>query len=159
MLLLVPLIALMACHKKKDLTPFRWMSGKWKGEALGDTLNRQGTPIIYEEWSAVQNNRMTGTSCELQNGDTVFSQTMTLEQRGDDFYYVANVKENGGPVDFKFTGTHRDSMIFENPAHDFPQRIVYFHDADKGMYARIDGKDKGKYSYMEFRYHRTQTAE
>lgn len=145
------LIGLMSCHKKKDLTPFRWMSGKWKGET--------DRSVLYEEWSAVQNDKMYGKSWEMQGNDTVFSEAITLEQRGDDFYYVANVKENGGPVDFKFTGKHRDSIIFENPAHDFPQRVIYFHDADKGMYACIDGLQNGKYLRTEFRFHRHDTVD
>ncbi|MGH8854313.1 MAG: hypothetical protein ACREWI_08545 [Telluria sp.] len=33
--------------------------------------------------------------------------------------------------------------MFENPAHDFPQRIIYRRVGDTGLHARIEGKGKG----------------
>lgn len=147
LLLSFPLFLLFSCSSKKDdLGQFSWMSGKWKG--------RSGGFLFYEQWSAAEGNCMSGYGCEISAEDTVFSEKIVLEQRGESFYYTPDVKENGAPVDFKFTGADHDSLIFENPAHDFPQRIIYFHTAADSMYACIDGKNKGRYTRIEFLFAR-----
>ncbi len=142
-----PLLIFLSCSSKKsDISQFGWLSGKWVGTVKGE--------IFYEEWSEPQGMIMTGHGYEVKGNDTVFSENIKIEQRGTDFFYIPDVKENNGPVDFKFTGASNDSLIFENPQHDFPQRIVYFHTSGHQMYACIDGKNKGQYMRVEFPFER-----
>ena len=42
-------------------------------------------------------------------------------------------------------------VVFENPVHDFPQRIIYWKDG-ADLRARIEGTQKGKEGSMEWRW-------
>jgi hypothetical protein len=45
----------------------------------------------------------------------------------DEFYYSARVlnQNEGNTIAFKWKGTEDNCELFENPGHDFPQRIKY----------------------------------
>jgi hypothetical protein len=46
--------------------------------------------------------------------------------------------------------------VFENPQHDFPQRIIYKRDGADGLKARIEGESKGKPKAFDYPMQRTQ---
>ena len=45
-------------------------------------------------------------------------------------------------------------VVFENLAHDFPQRIIYRRNADASVTARIEGTVKGESRGRDFPYTR-----
>jgi hypothetical protein len=49
------------------------------------------------------------------------------------------------------------TVIFENPAHDFPQRVGYKRDGDS-LLAWIEGAVNGKSRRVEFPYRRASCA-
>ena len=52
-----------------------------------------------------------------------------------------------------------DSMaVFENPEHDFPQRIIYRRSAADSLHARIEGPRNGQVRGVDFRYGRVSCA-
>ncbi len=131
-----------------SISDFSWLQGKWEGTA--DGMN------FFEEWKPISGNVMNGKGGAISGTDTVFSEKINIEQRGDEIFYIPDVKENAGPVDFKFTGIKADSIVFENPKHDFPQRILYFRLPSDKLYACIDGLEKGKYKRIEFSYQKAK---
>ncbi len=142
-------ISLFSCGNKKiAISDFVWLQGKWAGT--------DGGMDFFEDWDSLNGNSMSGQGGAISGTDTVFSEKLKLEQRGEELFYIPNVKENGGSVDFKFSGYKNDSIVFENPAHDFPQRIVYFKLPDNKLYACIDGLNAGKYQKMEFAYQKAK---
>ncbi len=44
------------------------------------------------------------------------------------------------------------TATFENPEHDFPQRLRYWKGEDGALLARIDGKDHGTPKAEDFRF-------
>jgi hypothetical protein len=44
--------------------------------------------------------------------------------------------------------------VFENPAHDFPQRIIYRRGSEGWLYATIEGKLKGEDRKVVYPYRR-----
>jgi hypothetical protein len=138
----VAMIVVSCSNKKNNISDFSWLSGKWSGIVNGSEF--------FEAWQPLQGNLLSGMGGAVMNNDTVFSEKIRIEQRGEDIFYTATVSENGGPVDFKFTGYKSDSLVFENQEHDFPQRVVYFKHSNDKLYACIDGKKSGVYSRMEF---------
>ena len=117
------------------LAPLAFMSGCWE--------MKQGPMTIEEQWSKPAAETMMGLSRTMKAGRTVFSEFMRIEKQGADFYYTPRIGTKQAPVPFKMTKATADEAVFENPAHDFPQRILYRKTAD-GLFARIDGVDKGK---------------
>ncbi len=141
-------ILLFSCEKKFSISDFSWLQGKWIG--TDDGL------AFFEKWDSISENMMHGKGGAISGKDTVFSEKLKIEQRGENIFYVPTVKENASPVDFKFMGYKNDSLIFENPLHDFPQRIIYFQLPNNKLYACIDGLKAGKYSRIEFSYQNTE---
>lgn len=45
-------------------------------------------------------------------------------------------------------------LVFENPAHDFPQRIIYRRRGADSVLARIEGQMDGQQRGMDFPYRR-----
>ncbi len=146
---IVVCLLLISCSGNKiTISDFAWLEGKWEGTSKEMSF--------YEEWSSINGNSMTGKGGAISGSDTVFSESIKIEQRGEEVFYIPSVKENIGAVDFKFTGYKNDSIVFENPAHDFPQRIVYFRLPNNKLYACIDGLNAGKYERIEFSYQKTK---
>lgn len=134
-----------ACKQDEtSIQQFGWLEGKWVG-ALGDNQ-------FYEQWQSIEGNSMSGEGGEIKGMDTIFSEKIKIEQRGEELFYIPTVDQNDGPVEFKFTGLKNDSIVFENQTHDFPQRIIYYRLPGDKLYACIDGIMSGQYSRIEFSY-------
>jgi hypothetical protein len=139
----------VSCNTKNiSLSDFSFLQGKWSVSA--DSLE------YFEEWLPANDLVMQGKGGELRGRDTVFFETIKIEQRGTDFFYIVTGIDNDLPVYFKFTGFKNDSIVFENPRHDFPQRIIYFRLSVNSIFACIDGLDAGKYSRIEFPYQKSK---
>lgn len=120
-----------------SLSELQWLNGWWQ----------KATPegIVFEEWH-MSGDAMAGRSGFIKGKDTMISETISLESKGGDIYYIPTVKgqNNDQPVPFRFTGAAADSFIFENPEHDFPSKIVYKKLSATSLVATISGKIQGK---------------
>jgi hypothetical protein len=90
----------------------------------------------------------------IVNNDTMFFERLSIETKDGEIYYVpiVNNQNDQMPVYFKLTAMQDSVFIFENPQHDFPQKVVYeFHKPDI-LNAFIEGTDEGAYSKQEFIY-------
>jgi hypothetical protein len=125
-----------------SLKALAWISGAWGGP--------HGRTQIEERWTDIGGNMMLGVSRTMAGGRTVFFEFLRIEARADGVYYVAQPKGRPG-TDFKLT-RHTDSeAVFENPAHDFPKRIIYRRNADGSLTARVDGGE-GSPKIEEFHF-------
>ncbi|GAA4465779.1 hypothetical protein GCM10023093_18540 [Nemorincola caseinilytica] len=135
-----------AAASLKDL---QWLNGWWQ----------KVTPdgIVFEIWSAA-GETMAGKSGFIKGKDTMLAETMVLEMRGADIYYIPTVKDqnNGQPVPFRLTTAAADSFVFENPEHDFPSKIVYRKTSETALIATISGKIQGKDQAESFELAKTQ---
>ena len=84
--------------------------------------------------------------------DTVFSESISLELRENELFYIPTVgdQNNAQPINFKFISIENNEIIFENKEHDFPQRIIYKNPESDSLYARVEGNDNGKFRKEEF---------
>jgi hypothetical protein len=73
----------------------------------------------------------------LQDGETVFVEHIAIEPRGEGFVYVAELPD-AAPVEFRLVERGEQWLRFENPSHDFPQRIEYRRDGNV-LHAEISG--------------------
>jgi hypothetical protein len=66
---------------------------------------------------------------------------------------VYTVHRRGQPtVVFLSRSVTRDEVVFENPAHDFPQRIGYRRRGPDELFAWIEGTVDGQQRRVEFPY-------
>lgn len=120
-----------------------WMSGSWEGT--------MGKASFEEHWTPAAGGTLFGVSRTIVAGKTVAFEFLRIEARADGIFYVA---QPGGrpPTDFKLTKLEGQAVVFENPQHDFPQRILYRKNADGTLDARVEGERNGKISGQDFHF-------
>jgi hypothetical protein len=138
-------ILLMSCSgssKKQfdQLNEMQWLIGNWE--------NNLEEGILTEQWSKKNDSTFTGQSYYLKGKDTIHSEKMELTERDEELYYIASVKgqNKNEPVEFKRTAATENAYTFENPQHDYPQKIVYKKNSDIQLNAIISGIQQGKAS-------------
>lgn len=118
-----------------SLDAFAWLEGSWTRWVKGGD--------VVETWKRVSEDTMEGTATLIRGEESVVTEVLRLERYGDEIFYLAKPRENAMPTPFKLvsSGTR---FAFENPEHDFPQRIVYVRAGDTGIRVRIEGMDEGQ---------------
>jgi hypothetical protein len=126
------------------LDSLAWLAGSWTGSTA------RGVDM-EEHWTAPKGNSMVGLHRDVAKGRTVLFEFLRIEQRGDEIVYLSmpNGRSPATPFPLKeVTGTR---VVFENPTHDFPQRIIYWKDG-ADLRARIEGTMNGKEGSQEWRW-------
>ena len=93
---------------------------------------------------------MLGMSRTVMGIRTLEFEYLRLEQRSDGIYYVAHPKGRCPGTEFKLTSLTTSEAAFENPAHDFPKRVIY-KKTEAGLVASIDageGTKSQSFSYF-----------
>ena len=93
---------------------------------------------------------MLGISRTVADGKTVEFEFMQIRQEADGgILFIA--KPSGQPeATFKLIKSGAREVIFENPQHDFPQRVIYRLQSDGSLLGRIEGVSKGKEKSVDF---------
>lgn len=125
-----------------------WLAGHWRVE--------DGGRVTDEVWLAPAQGLMTGMS-RTHGGKSPFFEFVRIEQRDGALYYVAQPR-GGAATEFRATDIAADAITFENPAHDFPQRIVYERRGTDVLAARIEGSIEGKPRVERWDYRRIREA-
>lgn len=115
------------------LADANWLLGRWE----------QKTPkrTIYETWISNSDSSYFGKSYLLKEKDTIVLETVSLLQKEGVLFYIPTVtnQNNRMPVSFKLTSASGNKLVFENPAHDFPQKITYALISSDSLLAEISG--------------------
>ena len=124
-----------------------WLAGCWE--------RRTESSLTEEQWMAPRGGTMLGMGRVVRAGETVDFETMRIEARGDTLVFVAH-PSGQAQAEFRAASVEDDGVVFENPAHDFPQRVIYRHAAGDSLHARIEGLRDGAERGIDFRMGRTQ---
>ena len=119
----------------------------------GGWVADDGARRVEERWLCAGPDGMLGVgrTTDLAKGKTVFFEYLRIEARRDGLFYVAQPR--GGPAtEFRLVRIEEGTAVFENPAHDFPKRVVYARRADGGLTARVEGDAGSPGPAEEFRY-------
>ncbi len=123
---------------EKDLNSLQWLTGRWENE-------NEGRKTV-EVWSRENDKSYRIKGFMLEGTDTIFTENITVKpvKNHIDYTVVIADQNNGQPVSFKLTRNTGSEAVFENPAHDFPQKIRYIRLAPDSVKVQIAGKVKGK---------------
>jgi len=132
-----------AQEKARKLDDLSWFSGCWESNNKGKNL------LISEQWMKPAGGMMLGVGRTVKDGKAVDFEFLRIEQRGDDVFYIAKPRANKEETLFKLIKLENWSVIFENPEHDFPQRVIYKREGEK-LTGRIEGNNKGKFMGIDF---------
>jgi hypothetical protein len=121
-----------------------WMAGRWAGTAGGIEME--------EYWIEPKGGIMLGVHRDTESGELAFFEYLRIEEREGKIVYLASPK-GGAPTRFTLTRLDEAHAVFENPEHDFPQRIIY-HLRDGVMTSRIEGTLDGELRSSEWKWSR-----
>lgn len=125
---------------------------------MGDWTDSVSEPgaVIHERWQRTDDGFHAGIGFVMAGNDTVFIEHLSLayDSAGKASYDVRMPSQHAGEaVRFPLTACIGDSMVFENPAHDFPQRIVYALQPNGEWHARVSGPGKeGGWRVLRYRF-------
>jgi hypothetical protein len=126
------------------ITDVAWISGCWE--------MRRNNRHVVEQWTAPEGGTMMGVSRTVVNGKTTEWEFLIIRQGASALEYVA--RPSGQPeAIFTATRVSAAEVVFENPAHDFPKKILYRRDGTT-LTAAIDGPMNGQARRIEFPYTR-----
>ncbi len=130
------------------LEKLAWMFDKW--------VSQGETTTMYEEWMIINDTLAEGSSRTIKNGEVIFEEKLKLISESGNLYYVADVSHNPAPVYFKLTECEKNKAVFENPEHDFPQKITYVLE-NGNLHAFIEGPGKkGVWKKTDFYYYKSR---
>lgn len=97
------------------LAPLAWLAGDWVGQGPDGAA-------AEEHWAASDGRAMAGRA---------LAEDLRIEAREGAIEYVARPDGAAGETRFRATEIAGSRVVFENPEHDFPQRIEYVREGDR----------------------------
>jgi hypothetical protein len=130
--------------KKGGLKRLDWFIGSWTGEIKES--------IFSETWMKVNDSLFSGQSYFINGSDTLSRETISLLQQDTSVFYIPLVEgqNDNKPVYFKLVFLDSTNAVFENPIHDFPQKIAYQYRNGDSLIAAISGMQDGKSQRISF---------
>lgn len=92
----------------------------------------------------------------IRNGKTAAYEMVVLREEGERLAYEAP-PSGQKPATIQSTRISPNELVFENPAHDFPQEVGYRLKGDT-LLGWIRGIQKGSEQRVEFPYKRTRCS-
>ena len=138
LLLAAPLSAFSDAHEMPT-----WMTGAWEHESGEDWAD--------EYWTPLRADMMIGAS-RSGTGDTLkFWEHMRIQKEDDGAVVLWAIAADHKPVRFEATMSSENRMAFENPAHDYPQRIEYWREGDelKAQISLLDGSKPVQFRFFQ----------
>lgn len=142
--------------KRTTIHDFGFLSGCW----VLDRPERKMRTV--EQWMSPAGRTMIGMSRTVKDGKTTGWEYMRIEESDTGIFFISRPKENKEETYFKFAisefnASPKDTKaVFENPDHDFPQRVIYRSEKPDTLDARIEGTQNGKSSGIDFPYKRVK---
>lgn len=133
---------------KPALSGINWLAGCWSSDKNG--------VVSMERWSKPLGNMMLSTSQTVKANKTVSFEFLRIVEDDTGIYYISKPSENKEETAFKLIKFDSNEVVFENPEHDFPQRIIYRLEKDSTLFARIECKNNGKEMGIDFPMKRTK---
>jgi hypothetical protein len=110
------------------LADLAWLAGHWSSERAGTRTE--------EVWLTPSGGLLLGMNRAVTAAGRGTFEFLRIEQRAQGIVYVASPSGRGETV-FPLADVGARFVLFENPEHDFPQRIRYELDDAGRMQARV----------------------
>ncbi len=136
------------CSLREQLQNPDWLLGTW--------IQQTARGAVYETWQRNEDLTFSARSYRLNGQDTLLLETVTLQRENNLWIYIPTVsKQNEGrAIRFQMESQDDSSLVFTNPAHDFPQKITYYAIGSDSLVAVISGLREGKIQARTFKMER-----
>jgi Domain of unknown function (DUF6265) len=132
-----------------SVTQLHWLQGCWERSADGRA--------VEEHWLSPRAGSMLGIGRTTRDGVLVEYEFMAILERDGALVFRAH-PSGQATTEFIARESGADGVVFENLAHDFPQRVGYRRDGADALLAWIEGTADGKARRIEFPYRRVDCA-
>lgn len=110
----------------------------------GTWVSESGVTRTTETWTSAEGGLLLGTSKTVRGDKAVFFEFLRIEtDASGNAVYVAMPRGKNETRFAQKGPVAEGKVVFENPQHDFPQRIVYTKKSDGTLVARIEGTVNG----------------
>jgi hypothetical protein len=134
---------------RPTLADVAWLQGCWRAHSPQRT--------VEENWTAAAGGTMIGVSRTVRGDSLADFELVILRQRDSTLEYEAHPARQ--PVaTFTARAASPTGVIFENPMHDFPQRVGYRRVSADSLIAYVEGAISGRSRRIEFPYARAVCA-
>lgn len=140
------LSGIAAVQAQSSLDRARWLTGCWE--------QTSGSRVVEEQWTAPRGGSMLGTSRTIADGTLTGYEFVLLREAVDGLVYEAHPAGQPGAA-FPSREVSETRVVFENPQHDFPQRIGYEKRGPDTLAAWIEGRAGARTRRIDFVYTRT----
>lgn len=142
-LLLAMALAACAPPAVEEMFPLAWFEGSW--------ISCSDGVEVIETWSR-DGEVLAGVNTTRRNADaepSIERMRLVVHEGGGASFFalVADQPE----TEFRAPEANAARLVFENAAHDFPQRVIYERDGDD-LVARIEGEIEGAAESMDWRF-------
>jgi hypothetical protein len=127
---------------ESDVTALAWLAGCWAPE--------KGEAGSLEHWLPPAGGTMLGVSRTIKNGRTVEHEFMQLRVNADGKLVFIALPSGQTEATFVASSVSKDSVTFENPQHDFPQKVSYRLESADRLIGRIEGNRGGSLRGIDF---------
>lgn len=107
-----------------------WLAGCWRMDA--------GSIAMEEQWMSPAGGAMLGMNRSLRGGEFRGYELLILKPVDGRLIYEAH-PSGQEPAEFASSHVSDTLLVFENPAHDFPQKLVYHRSRADSIVARVFG--------------------
>jgi hypothetical protein len=147
--IVAPAVSEEALSLKGKMKDIGWIISSWE--------MHPPEGVLTETWKVGSDTELVGTSVLVsEKAALLFSEKLRIVLRDNELWYMATVsnQNDGKEIPFKFKSNTGGEWIFENTAHDYPQRIIYKLKAANQLHARIEGTKDGLMKQEEFDYYK-----
>ncbi len=125
-----------------SVSDLAWLAGCW--------ASMDGEAGSGEQWMPPAGGTLLGTSRTVRNGRTVAYEFLQIREiEPGKIAYIALPSGQSETI-FPLAKAGEREAVFENPEHDFPQRVIYKLDGDGVLRASIEGLSKGQLKTIGF---------
>ena len=149
-LIFLSLIVAGCTNSGPQFDKMEWLSGRWENENNGMRM--------IETWKRENGKGFLVNGYTMEGADTVFSEIINVTSKQGSIIYTVTISEqnNGEPVTFKLTENTGNKVVFENPEHDFPRKIIYQKHKADSIQVQIEGMVNRKPNKQKYYLKRTR---
>ncbi|MCC8671065.1 DUF6265 family protein [Xanthomonas arboricola] len=125
-----------------DISQLAWLGGCWKSDTA--------EPGSGEHWLPLAGGSLLGVNRTVKQGKTVEFEFMQIRAAESGQLAFIVMPSGQKTVVFPLLRLGETEVVFENPQHDFPQRVIYQLEGETKLRARIEGMRKGALRVIEF---------
>ncbi len=122
-----------------------WLGGCW--------TSRTGERVVEEQWMPPRGGIMLGMARTVRGATLADFEHTRITERDGRLVFTAT-PSGQGTAEFVSETVTDSSATFANPAHDFPQRIVYRRRGGDSLMVRIEGEREGRTRGVDFLFGR-----